>query len=214
MIIFDSEYLKQYIDLKAPLKVYSNHEWYTIPDLDSLESAEYAIGHDRNGKPAIINYPSIEKIEANGFAMDIDQLQQRASGEEPETPEDDGGEEGPGAEGGGGIDLGPEPGGADAGNDEEEKAPKESARRLVGNMIVEAKKKKEEGPFKKGDFVENINTGDDFCGSRGSVTEVDMIDDDSAMVKYRVFNYGYLFKPGSVVKCNSVHLRKIDIKDE
>ena len=166
MVIFDNEYLKQYLEQYASLQVYANREWYTITELSDVDSPQYGIGINTQGKAATFRYPEISVVKADGFEMTIDQLQNKAAGKPDDTGEeggdtggDNGGSDGSEFELGGG-----EPGGKSGGEEPggepkpEEEPPQESYRRIVANMIMEAKKKEVDAPFQDGDFVENAET--------------------------------------------------------
>lgn len=224
MVIFDNEYLKQYLEQHASLQVYANREWYTITELSDVDSPQYGIGINAQGKAATFRYPEISVVRADGFEMTIDQLQNKAAGKPDDTGEEGGdtggdkGGDGSEFELGGGEPGGGEPGGGEPGGDEpkpEEEPPQESYRRIVANMIMEAKKKEKDAPFQDGDFVENIDTTDEYCGSRGVVTDVIKGDtDNDCEVKYRIYNYGYNFKPGQSISVDGRSLKKIERGDE
>ena len=225
MIIFDNEYLKQYLEQGVELKVFVKREWYTVTDITDVESAQYGLGIDVQGKPTTFRYNQIEQINADGNIMTIDQLQDKAAGTEPE---DAGGEDmatgdtGGGEDGGGPANAGggpapekvPGTGGEEGAPPEEEtpEPPQEVYRRVVANMIVESNKKPKNAPFESGDFVDNIDRRSEYMGSRGVVKEVTMPKDKGAMttVEYRVFNYGYAFKPGQTVTVPASALQKIE----
>lgn len=225
MIIFDNEYLKQYLEQGVELKVFVNREWYAVTDITDVESSQYGLGIDVQGKPTTFRYSQIEQINADGNIMTIDQLQDKAAGTEPEDAgaEDTGGEDMAAGDAGGGpanAGGGPKPekvpgtGGEEGAPPEEEtpEPPQEVYRRVVANMIVESNKKPKDAPFESGDFVENIDRRSEYMGSRGVVKEVTMPKDKGAMttVEYRIFNYGYAFKPGQTVTVPASALQKIE----
>lgn len=234
MYFFDSKFLNQYLQQGIDLKVYVDGDYFTVADASDLESATYGVGYDTNGKPHIFDYRSVEQVKTGNNIFTLDQLQTTVSGEAP--PE--GGESDPGG-GNPAPDTGGAPGGepplnipgekpANAGappqggetapeDEEEPEPPQESARKIMGRMLQEAKSKENTAAsgFVKGDIVENIDMKCEFRGSRGAVTNVDMPEDKNgvAAVEYRIFNYGYNFKPGQKVIKLANQLLKIG-KDE
>ena len=222
MYFFDNDFLGQYLDQDAELKVFVDGEYYTIAGHDDLDNPTYGVGYDVNGKPHTFDYRGIEQIKAAGQILTRDQLQSQISGEDPEAGGEEVPAEAPGGEGGAEMpDLGepapPEGGGEgeQAPEEEEPEPPQESARRLVGAMLTEAKKNKKEAEelcgLRKGDLVQNTDTTCEFVGSRGTITNIDVPEGGGSIpsVEYRIFNYGYNFKPGQKVVKLANTLQKI-----
>jgi hypothetical protein len=221
MYYFDNDFLSQYFDQGIAVKVFVDGEYYDIAGKSDIEDTEFGIGYTLQGRPHTFDYRSIEQIKAGNNIITKDHLQSKIDGvEEPEGGEEDmDGEDGGmddlgGADGGG--EPAPEGGGEEAPPEEDEEPPMEgyTPRELMGMMLSEAKAKKNTAKtgFVKGNMVENIDMLCEFHGSRGSVTNVDMPDSDDGlvMVEYRIFNYGYNFKPGQKVIKSSKQLQKID----
>jgi hypothetical protein len=74
MRIFDSVLLKQYLDVGAKVKVYVNHDWYSIVDKSDLSDPIDAIGQDEYGGTHRFSYQSIEQIQVNGKIITLDML--------------------------------------------------------------------------------------------------------------------------------------------
>jgi len=224
MIIFDNEYLKQYIELGTLPEVYVNGQWYQVTELSDVESPEYGIGINVQGKSTTFRYPQIQQVKADGHIITIDQLNDKATGQEGGGEEDTSGidkKTGKPLGGGGGGDTGggaaaEKPGGADKPPEDEEPPtpPREGYLRVFSDMLMERKRKKSDNtlPFNTDDFVENIDRTSEYVGSRGTVTDVRQAEDDSGItvIEYRVYNYGYSFKPGQKVSVGSASLMKIE----
>lgn len=207
MVYFDAAYLQQYLTQDKPIKVYVNGEYYDIADSSDLESKAFGIGYDNNGKPITFSYTDIQQIKSGEHILTIDQLQQKTG----QVPTNDTEEENPDA--GGAPDAGGEPP-MDIPEEppaDDEESPNESVRKVVAQMINESKDKKETHGVKKGDFIENKDSRCEYFGSRGVIIDIDDKDTEYPMVTYRVFNYGYNFKPNQKVTKNLNHLRKIDM---
>lgn len=217
MYFFDSEFLGQYLDQGIAVKVFVDGEYYDVADRSDVDNDSFGIGYTLVGKPHTFDYRSIEQIKVGSQLVTRDQLGDKITGKEPESPDgeapDAGGDEFGDDPGGGAPPTAPS--GAPSPEDEEE-PPQEgySPRDFVERMLTEAKKTPDtsETGFVKGDLVENTDKQCEYLGSRGAVTNVDLPDNDGGlvMVEYRIFNYGYLFKPGQKVTKPSHQLCKID----
>ena len=222
MYYFDSDFLRQYLEQNIAVKVFVDGEYYDIADEADLADVEFGIGYNNYGKPHTFDYRSISQIKAGSNILTKDQLANKVDGteEEPASGEEGGGEEMPDMGGGEEDSNGGMPdlkGDGDVPPEEEEPEPPRegyTARELFGMMISEGKENQNtiESGFVKGDLVENIDKLCEFHGSRGSVTNVDMPDNDGGIptVEYRVFNYGYNFKPGQKVVKPATSLEKVD----
>lgn len=229
MYFFDNQFLAKYLEQGLDLKVYVDNEFYSIPTLDDLESPITATGYSLEGDPHIIAYSDIQQVKAGTHSLTIDQLQDKIAG--TEEPQGDSGEmpmgDEPSSPDMGGAPTGkptpassaggaPPPAGGGAPPEEEEEEPLPepvtASRELFGQMLSEAKADTSDVGFSKGDLVENIDKLCEYHGSRGSVTNVDMPSKTGgiASVEYRVFNYGYNFKPGDKVVKFPNQLKKID----
>lgn len=205
MIYFDNDYLKQYIQLGATLKVYVDRQWYSITDLTDLESNQYGVGIDATGKPKTFRYPEIEQINADGYVMSIDVLNSKAAGEAPPDASNDGG-----------MDMGePVDDKPDKKKPDSPEPPRESYRRLVADMITESRRTIDTTQFRIGDFVENTNVNSNYANSRGVVTNIMTIGDtDDYIVEYRIYNYGMNYAPNTTVSAKCGHLKLIRGGDE
>lgn len=97
MYYFDNKFLKQYIDQKQQLKVFSDSEWYFVADTDDLADPVSCVAYDVYGQRHITDYRSIEKIKIGSRVITTDMLQQMMAGtsaeEEPTKKDSPKGEE-------------------------------------------------------------------------------------------------------------------------
>tara|TARA_R110000868_G_scaffold178163_6_gene417715 strand:+ start:831 stop:1277 length:447 start_codon:yes stop_codon:yes gene_type:complete len=119
MRIFDNILLKQYIDVGAKLKVYANHDWYSIADKSDLSDKIDAIGQDEYGGAHRFSYQSIEQIQVNGQTITLEMLAKKM-GDKVDGGEDDAGGGDKPEKGDSGGD---EPSGGDSKEDKPEKGP-------------------------------------------------------------------------------------------
>jgi len=92
MRIFDNVLLAQYLDVGAKVKVYANHEWYTISDRSEVSDSIDAMGEDEYGGTHRFSYQSIEQIQVNGKIITLDMLSAKmgdkpADGGDTDKPE-------------------------------------------------------------------------------------------------------------------------------
>lgn len=210
MYYFDSEYLGQYLDQGVDLKVFVDKEYITIADRSDLESETYGVGYDLNGKPHTFDYREVELIKAGGGIVTIEQLQDIVDGQANDTESDSemtsGDAEPPMGETPPDMEKAPEDDAAPPEEEENEpEPPRESIyyQKMVVGMLNEKKNKKviAHNGLSIGDFVQNVDLRCDFHGSRGTVTDIILPDKHGGMteVEYRIFNFGFNFKPGQKV---------------
>jgi hypothetical protein len=195
MYYFDRDYLKQYLDAEADLKVFADQEWYGIPDESDLATDKYLVAYDGNGKPHTIDYKEITQIKAYDNVIDLETLQDKIynqpdpnsdSGEN--TPDKNSDQEAPDLSK---IQAAPDmKGQGDQGDNKEpipddekqKEKPNEAMNRIIKNMITEST---ELGNITKGDFVENLNKESENYNTKGVVTGV-----FANRVDYRVYKGG------------------------
>lgn len=89
--------------------------------------------------------------------------------------------------------------------------PEASKEKLGINKKANSSQEKYESPFKKGDYVKNINKACIHYGSEGVVDDVEPLDDDMGyVVKYRTMNSGPTWDKGQMLKKTEVQLAKVE----
>ncbi len=95
MKYFDRDFLKQYLDQGAKLRVFANYDWYQVVDMSDLVDSATLVGYDDTYDAAEIDYRDIEEIKIGNKHYTIDQLNGVGSEDAPdkETTSEPGGED-------------------------------------------------------------------------------------------------------------------------